>query len=293
MNKMKLRYLLCGCFVLLLSLLCTATVSAESVHIIYGSRGGWIAKHAAEELSFYVERMTGDKPTILSDRTRKGSQRVFLIGDPNENPAIKDLDVNLDIPDEDGFAIHSFEQNNRRHTILSGSTGVASLYAVYDYLERFCKVGFFEDGEYIPSLQQLPFEEANTVQKPHFQDRHYLILFGHWGLKKFHPQFWSYEEWKRELDFCAKKKINLSRMHLRCAIDTFRGDVATRAFPEIGPPQPGYSDSAGWPNTWNWPEAYRTELTKKILEYGRSLGIRFQYLVSYGEIGRASCRERV
>ncbi|MHB1459629.1 MAG: alpha-N-acetylglucosaminidase TIM-barrel domain-containing protein [Armatimonadota bacterium] len=233
--------------------------------------------------------ITGQAPAISTDKCIRGHSRVFLIGNAAQNPATGSLLERESIPANDGFIIKSVKEGSNKYTVLAGRTGVSSLYATYDYLERFCKVGFFEDGEYVPHMSTLPFKTANTRQKPYFRDRHYLVLFGHWGIKKFHAPFWTLEEWKRELDFLAKKKINLSRMHMRCSADPPRGDVPVRAFPEIGPMQPGYSVSGGsvdggWPNTYNWPEEYRTRLTKDILDYGRKLGIKFIYWVSYGDI---------
>jgi hypothetical protein len=272
----------CVCFLLLI-----AQSSFASVQIVYDSNDGWVSKHAADELAKYIKELTSDLPAVSMDAIDPCYQRVFLIGNPNavvksKGHLIKEL--NSKNFSDDGFVIESFKVDDVKFTILAGKTPVSSLYAVYDYLERFCKVGFFEDGEYIPRLSSLPFERANTVQQPFFADRHYLVLFGHWGIKRFHAQFWTIDEWKRELDFLAKKKINMSRMHFRCANDPFQGDVPVLAFPEIGPAPSGYSDSAGWPNTYNWPEDYRKKLTQEILNYGRKLGIRFIYLVAYGDV---------
>jgi hypothetical protein len=56
----------------------------------------------------------------------------------------------------EGFVVRSAEADGKKHLVLLGGSPKATLYGVYHYLESVCGVGFFGDGEYIPSVKSQP-----------------------------------------------------------------------------------------------------------------------------------------
>jgi len=110
--------------------------------------------------------------------------------------------------------------------------------------------------------------DIDVVESPRFEYRG-LRYFAHRGLKRFQAEHWSYEDWKREIDWMVKKRLNF--FMLRIGMD----DVWQRAFPKdvpypekyleiTGVDAEGYNDRSDF-----WTLKYRGELREKILEYAR------------------------
>jgi predicted AAA+ superfamily ATPase len=92
-------------------------------------------------------------------------------------------------------------------------------------------VEYFWDGDVVPKRGEIDFAGLDVVEKPRFAYRG-LRYFAHRGLHRFQAEHWDLDDWKRELDWCLKKRFNL--FMLRTGID----DLFQRAFPGEVPHQP-------------------------------------------------------
>jgi hypothetical protein len=185
----------------------------------------------------------------------------------------------------DGFVVAGDESDTAPLVALAGRWPIGTLYAVYEYLERACGVGFFQDGEHVPKLARFPVENIAFVEQPRFDNRLHLAWNAHRAIKKYHSFWWTLDEWKREFDWMVKRRMNMLRLDMGY-YGRFSGDAFVQAFPEIGP-EPDermYPRFAGWVVDWGWPPEHRRELTQQILQYGRSLGIRFVYAIDYAAV---------
>ena len=177
--------------------------------IVLGEEPTWLELHAAEELARYIQAMSGASPPIMTSdewQETKKEQIAILIGRPETHPFVAQLiregkvKLSADYPGFDGFIIKTLP-----HTVvLGGSTDPGTLYAVYYFLENFCHVGFFQDGEYIPQRSTITLNEIDVVERPHFEIRQYLqaCAFG------YTTSYWEWEDWKRELDWMVKRYLN-------------------------------------------------------------------------------------
>lgn len=263
--------------------------------IVVPSGATFLENRAAEELAEYMARITGRKTTVTADSKvdLADGKTFFIVGPPKRNSfAAKLLSEGLlssasEMPEhEDAFVVLSDKAANGAAVILlAGRKPLGSLYAVYDYLETYCGVGFFQDGEHVPQMAQVPRDNLRRVERPRFDNRLHFCWNGHEAIKKYHSYWWSLDEWKREFDWMAKRRLNMIRIDLGYYTH-FAGDAFEQAFPEIGPEvqQNGYFALAGFPHDWNWPPEYRREMLKKAMEYGRSLGIRFIYRMDYASV---------
>ena len=135
-----------------------------------GSKPTWLERHSAEELGKYVQLLTGGKAKIIESNKLRKSRGLFLIGTVETNPAIKRLadagqfDIKKIESNVDGFIIKSVNHNGNNVLVLCGNKERAVLYAVYDYLENDCGIGFFQDGEYIPSIVSMPTENIDRAE---------------------------------------------------------------------------------------------------------------------------------
>jgi len=148
---------------------------------------------------------------------------------------------------------------------VAGGRGRSTLYAVYDFFERRAGCRYFWDGDIIPSAETVDITGLNVENSPRFEYRG-IRYFAHRSLHRFQAEHWSFEDWKKEIDWVIKKRLNL--FMLRIGMD----DLFQKAFPDIVDypsadeklPEagPGYND-----RTLFWPLEYRGELRKKILDY--------------------------
>lgn len=272
----------------------TGPRSAKLV-IVRPARPEYLEERAAEELSQYVRMMVGASPVEVVDTEVAdllSGKTFFLIGSDRRNRfsrrLLKDghLQVLRRMPDHrDAFVICGEEVSGAEVLLLAGLNPIGTLYSVYEYLETGCRVGFFQDGEHVPRSKRLPIVGLESVKRPRFDNRLHFAWNAHRAIKKYHSFWWTLEDWKREFDWMVKRRMNMVRLDMGY-YSRFAGDAFEQAFPEIGPEpeETMYRRFAGWIVGWGWPPKYRRKLTQQLLQYGRKLGIRFIYSLSYGTV---------
>lgn len=263
-----------------------------TVAVVYG---GEEYRAAAEELAAYVERITGTRPALAGDAEGATTAATTLVvGPPSANPLAAELDkalkgaISAAIASPQAIVVRPVAHDGKRFVVLAGADPVSTLYAVHAYLEEFCDVGFFQDGEYVPT-GPLPFDGDPLVSAPRFTDRQgpMAVGGGHWGLKKFYARFWTLDEIKRELRWMAKRRLNVALAPLGIstglAEEVIRQTCEEIGYP-VGPPGEDVLSVSGFPISWSWPPAMRTAMTREALDYGRGLGIRFIYGFAPGQV---------
>lgn len=207
----------------------------------------------------------------VSDLILIGSDAVndFLMNEMFEGQIPLQLGIRYGTDD---YCIKSFQTDGRTFLILAGGRGRSTLYAVYDYFERFAGCHYFWDSDVIPHSKKLPINDIDILESPRFEYRG-LRYFAHRGLKRFQAEHWSFEDWKQEIDWMVKKRLNF--FMLRIGMD----DIWQRAFPDtVSYPDEfqniddmqGYDDRSDF-----WTLKYRGELREKVLAYARRLDLDF------------------
>lgn len=224
------------------------------------------------------EKVTGKIINIVDKDD--GKSDLFVIGSDAVNDFVMNEVIELRIDSlgirygTDDYCIRSLDDKNRNVLILAGGRGRSTLYAIYDYFERYLNCHYFWDGDVLPHSDIIPMREINVVESPRFQYRG-LRYFAHRGLKRFQAEHWSFEDWKQELDWMVKKRLNF--FMLRIGMD----DVWQRAFPDDVPYPEKYMniegvDAKGFDDRSDfWTLKYRGELREKILEYARLLDLTY------------------
>ena len=236
-----------------------------------------LEKHAVEEFAKYATMMTGVEPERAGEAAPDGGKIVVSVGKSAAAQSLIEQGL-VSVPDdlgEDGFILKSVETEGQRCLVLLGGSPRGTLYAVYHYLETLCKVGFFWDGEQVPRLDQIPVDGIDIVERPRFPVREYMMDC------EYTSYWWGWEEWKREVDWAAKHRINLMSSNFdftatwRRVWKKFGVDV-----PATGLTAPPFHPWAGW-HKWDikppYPEDFQeaiADLCKKFVDYGRSLGIK-------------------
>jgi len=171
----------------------------------------------------------------------------------------------------DDYCLKSVEENGRNLLFLAGGRGRSTIYAVYDFFERRCGCHYFWDGDIIPSCETVDITGLDITESPRFIYRA-IRYFAHRGLERFQAEHWDLAEWKKEIDWLLKSRLNV--FMLRIGID----DLFQKAFPDfVSYPSneerlPEATESYNDRTTF-WPLAYRGELRKKVLDYAFSLDL--------------------
>ena len=209
-----------------------------------------------------------------------GVSDLFVIGNDGVNFFLMDEVLDLNVKSlgikygTDDYCIYSYKKDKRKIVLLAGGRVRSTYYAVYDYFEKYADCHYFWDADVIPHSDSLPMENIDVKESPRFFYRG-LRYFAHRGLKRFQAEHWSFEDWKRELDWMVKKRLNF--FMLRIGMD----DIWQRAFPEDVPYPDGYctiegADAFAYNDRSDfWTLKYRGELKIKVLEYARSLDLMY------------------
>lgn len=247
----------------------------EELVLICPARGHRAYRIAAEEFGRLSDQVAGRRVRIRTDREisleeMKELPEAVLLGNDGVNHLttqiymegkLEDMDIRSA---SDDYGIKSLCCGDCSVLVLTGGRPRAALYAVYRYFEVFCGCRWFWDGDRI--IQgALPMTDIRLVESPRFEYRG-IRYFAHRSLHRFQAEHWSFEEWKTEIHWLLKKRLNL--FMLRIGLD----DLFQKAFPEIVPypdrdsplPEagPGFDD-----RTLFWSLEYRGELRRKILQY--------------------------
>ena len=201
---------------------------------------------AVRELDRYWRAVTGSSPSGL----------VRLAIDPKVSRG-----------GNDAYAIVSTETGAR----ITGANGRSLLYGVYDLLERRGGCRWFWDGDHVPKRERIDLTGLDVREESRYAYRG-LRYFAHRGLTRFQAEHWGLEDWKREIDWMVKNRLNLFMLRIG------QDDVFQRAFPGVC----AYPDASralpghgkGYDNrTLFWPLEFRGKLRQQIMAYAAERGL--------------------
>ncbi len=235
------------------------------MRIVAPQTGGPAYQKAAEAFRELYAAVTG--VTLPISSTPGDTEDMIIIGTDAVQPyAFARVPGGFPVRSgSDDYCMISVQEAGRTLLILGGGRGRSTLYAVYDFFERRADCHYFWDGDVIPHRESIDITGLYVVEKPRFEYRA-IRYFAHRGLLRFQAEHWDWEEWKRELDWTVKARLNT--VMLRIGMD----DLFQKAFPGIvdypptDAPLPGAG--AGYNNrTTAWDLRCRGQLRKKILDY--------------------------
>ena len=239
--------------------------------ILIPARTGTAAVAAAEFASFW-SRITGEKPAVTTKDDRRSD--LVVLGSDAINAFTHARIVDRTIPDfalvagSDSYHLRSaVDAAERRLLFIAGGRPRALLYGVYRFFELRGGCRYFWDGDIVPPGPAPDLAGLDLRESPRFRYRG-LRYFAHRSLSRFQAEQWDLPEWKREIDWILKKRMNL--FMLRLGLD----DLFQLAFPETVPYPKGYEIRGSKPRSYDdrnlfWSLKYRAALRKKVLAYAR------------------------
>jgi len=258
-----------------------ANVQPKELMIIFNSHSS-AETIAARELQKYIGQITGTQPRLLKDvapGTVSPGTVEFLVG---RTPTMAKHISSGSIEDPrqrnvEAYAVRTLS-GTRPTVAFLGGTDIATLYSVYDYLERCCKIGFFQDGDHVPHSDILPVENVDIVAVPHFSERMTMNLTLYW----YSVAWWELEDWQGYIDWALKNRFNILSLWDTPGEDLIwrkiwkdRGvDISDQSY--SGAPFGIFAPTKYQlcpPLTWEWMKE-QSELNQQLIQYARARGMR-------------------
>ena len=210
------------------------------------------AAHAARELIYHINKMTGDKITVIRDRNAKPGGKYIFIGSCMQNASLDagKLDNNCGIIDigKDSIRIAG-KDSSKRITEIDNSTG--TLFAAYTFLEKCLGVRWIwpgKSGEVIPRHKNLTLAAGRTDTKPVVKSSSWRTI----------PN-WTTEAWKsaknRQL-FFADQTVWMRRHRFSLNTRYINGHAFTGYFQKYGKSDPEFfsmlPDGTRRQNPYKW-----------------------------------------
>ena len=154
---------------------------------------------------------------------------------------------------------------------IVGSNERSTWYGLYDLLERRGGCHWFWDCDIIPRKTTIDLSGLDVTEEAQFEYRG-LRYFAHRGLTRFQAEHWGLEDWKREIDWCLKRRLNVFMLRIG------QDDLFQRAFPETcAYPDPSEDLSGhgkGFDNrTLFWSLQFRGKLRRDLQKYAFARGL--------------------
>ena len=154
---------------------------------------------------------------------------------------------------------------------VTGSNLRSVFYGVYDLLERRAGCHWFWDGDVVPKRASIDLSGLDVSEEAQFEWRG-IRYFAHRGLTRFQAEQWGLEDWKKEIDWCLKRRLNVFMLRIG------QDDLFQRAFPDIvSRPDPSKDlpgHGRGYDNrTLFWSSEYRGKLRHDLQRYAFDRGL--------------------
>ena len=246
-----------------------------NITVVYPKNAHSAYKISANEFISTLKKVANVNAFLYTDEEflalPKTPNTLVLIGNDSVNDIVGNFYLKGKIPafnftyGTDGYDIKTLKIDGVNYLILAGGRPRGALYAVYRYFEKFLNVRYFWDGDRLPKNSTLVFDGIDLFEEPRFEYRG-IRYFAHRSLHRFQAEHWGYQDWKNEIDWIVKSRLNM--FMLRTGMD----DLWQKAFPEIVP-YPSLTEKAenagyGYDDrSLFWPLEYKGELRKKVLAY--------------------------
>ena len=154
---------------------------------------------------------------------------------------------------------------------ITGSNLRSVWYGLYDLLERRGGCHWFWDGDVVPKRNSIDLSNLDVHEEAHFEYRA-IRYFAHRGLSRFQAEHWGPDDWKKEIDWLLKRRLNTFMLRIG-QDDLFQRTFPdTCAYPDPAKPLPG-TGVAHDDRTLFWSLQYRGKLRDNLQKYAFARGL--------------------
>ena len=154
---------------------------------------------------------------------------------------------------------------------VTGSNLRSVWYGLYDLLERRGACRWFWDGDAVPKKESFDLSNLDVYEEARFEYRA-IRYFAHRGLTRFQAEHWGPDDWKKEIDWILKRRLNTFMLRIG-QDDLFQRTFPdTCAYPDPAKPLPG-TGVAHDDRTLFWSLQYRGKLRDNLQKYAFARGL--------------------
>jgi len=155
--------------------------------------------------------------------------------------------------------------------VITGSNTRSVWYGLYDLLERRGGCRWFWDGDAVPRKDAIDLSGLDIREEAHFEYRG-IRYFAHRGLTRFQAEHWGPEDWKKEIDWLLKRRLNTFMLRIG------QDDLFPLSFPDAceypDPAKPLPGTGKGFRDrSLFWSLQYRGELRRNLQKYAFERGL--------------------
>ena len=181
------------------------------------------------------------------------------------------IDPKVSKSGRDAYRIVTTASGQQQGVTITGANVRSVYYGVYDLLERRGGCRWFWDGDVVPKKDAFDLSGLDVKEEAHFEYRG-LRYFAHRGLTRFQAEHWGLDDWKKEIDWMLKRRLNVFMLRIG-QDDLFqRTFPETCAYPDPSKPLPG-TGKAHDDRTLFWSLQYRGELRRNLQKYAFDRGL--------------------
>lgn len=155
---------------LALAVLCAGALRAQDrVAVVTGADAPAVERYAAAELSAYLSKLFGirDAPVTVDPQSASAAV-LLLVGSPRSNALIKQSPAaaRFDGLGEQGIVVERTTLGARPAIVVGGGSPRATLWAVYDLVERYWGVRYLLHGDVLPARTRFHLPDAHLRMEP-------------------------------------------------------------------------------------------------------------------------------
>jgi hypothetical protein len=182
------------------------------------------------------------------------------------------VDSTLSTRGTDTYTIVSAPSPSQTPAVTITGSNVRSVwYGLYDLLERRGGCRWFWDGDRVPKKSAVDLSNLNVREEARFEYRA-IRYFAHRGLTRFQAEQWGLDDWKKEIDWLLKRRLNTFMLRIG------QDDIFQRTFPETCPYPDASKPQEGMYSGYNdrtlfWSLRFRGELRRDLHLYAFARGL--------------------
>jgi hypothetical protein len=186
-------------------LMVAALVASDRVAVVVGDQAPDLERYAAEQLCDYLSKLFGiDTRPETSIPESAGS--IFLIGSPRSNQLVRKSRASTRFArlGGQGIVVERTSFGKRPALVVGGPTPQASLWAVYELVERYWGVRYLLHGDILPPPGRFNVPDAHVRMEPLLPVRQWRVV----NELACGPASWGLADYRPVLDQLAKMKFN-------------------------------------------------------------------------------------
>ena len=182
----------------------TDTNDDTRIAVIVSENAPELERFAAEQLCDYLEKLFGLQTRPMSNVSAK-AEALFLIGSLDTDLAVQGkMEENAFPPvSEQGFILRRVQFQGRPSLVLRGGSPRATLWAVYELVERW-GVRYLLHRDVLPPLDTFYLPDVDIVMEPTLSARQWRVINDF----ACGPESWGMADYRPVLDQLAKLKFN-------------------------------------------------------------------------------------